>query len=105
MIGYLTGAALSEIIESGAVYCLHSTSTTHEHMGDVTAVYFFDANHQEIGHQTMLESKNEFTVYSRSWGHSFQGDRSGYRSSHNFQILHQMHENGDIIQSAVYRVV
>ena len=102
MIGYLTGSALSELIESGAMYCLYSTSTTHEYLRDVTAVYFFDANHQEIGHQTMLESKNEFIPYLRSWGASFNGERLGYKLSHRFQMLRQMHENGDIIQSAVY---
>lgn len=105
MIGYLTGTALSELIESGAVYCLCSASITYEYLGDITAVYFFDSNHQEIGHQTMLESKNGFTTYSRSWGDSFRGERVGYKSSHRFQILRQMHENGDIIQSAVYCVV
>lgn len=105
MIGYLTGTALSELIESGAVYCLYSTSTTCEHLGDVTAVYFFDSNHQEIGHQIMLESKNEFTAYSRSWGDSFRGERAGYKPSQRFQMLRQMHENGDIIQAAVYCIV
>ena len=105
MIGYLTGSALSDLIESGAVYCLYSTSATYEHLGDVTAVYFFDAGHREIGHQTMLESKNAFTRYTRSWGDLFKGERLGYKPAHRFQILRQMHENGDIIQSAVYSVV
>ena len=105
MIGHLTGSALIELIASGAVYCLYSTSTTHEYLGDVTAVYFFDSDYQEVGHQTMLDSDNAYTKYSRSWGSSFKGQRSGYMTSHRFNMLMQMYENGDIIPTVVYRVV
>lgn len=105
MIGYLTGSALIDLIESGGTSCLYSISSTHEHLGDVTAVYFFDSNNREIAHQTMFESKNKVTKYSRSWGNSFNGERLGYKLSHRFQMLLQMHENGDIIPFAVYRVV
>ena len=105
MIGHLTGEALNALIESGAAYCLYSTSSTYEYLGDLTAVYFFDSNNREIAHQTMLESENRFTKYSRAWGISFVGDRSGYNRSQRFQLLLQMHKNGDIIPSAVYRVI
>jgi len=105
MIGYLNGSALAELIELGAVHCLYSNSTTREYLGDLTAVYFFDSNWREVAHQTMLESKNEFITYSRSWGDSFRGQRPGYKAAHRLQMLKQMHENGDIIQSAIYSVV
>lgn len=68
MIGYLTVPALTELIGINAAHCLYSTSSTYEHLGNVTAVYFFDAAWQEIAHQTTMDDKNEFIAYERTWG-------------------------------------
>lgn len=105
MIGYLTGADLIGLLESGAVHCLYSTSTTYAHRGDITSVYFFDIAWREIAHQTGMDTKNTFTLYSRSWGDNFNGNRDGYLLSGRFNLLREAYKNKNISKHNTYRII
>jgi hypothetical protein len=98
MIGYLTGKQIKELIAAGVTQAVYSTSTTYQHLGDLTSVYFFNEKNNEIAHQTMI---NDLVFYHRSWGGVI--DRSGYSKSFRFQ--HLLNTQEDIVDTSVYLIV
>ena len=100
-IGYLTGKALIDLKNAGAVLCLYSTSTTPQWRGDLTSVYFFNAQGDEIAHQTGMSGEcdiPEITYYSRKWGES---NKAAYKKSGMFENL----LFASINENTIYRIV
>lgn len=100
-IAYLSGKAIIDLKNAGAVSCLYDTSTTYEYLGDVTSVYFFDASGQEIAHQTGLSGQvgyPEFAWYRRTWGNS---NKAAYKKSGLFGRLLQ----NEVYENSIYNII
>ena len=100
-IGYLSGKALIDLKNAGAVLCLYDTSTTPRWLGDLTSVYFFNVQGDEIAHQTGMSGEcdiPEVTYYPRKWGES---NKVVYKKSGMFNYL----VSAEISENSVYRIV
>ncbi len=100
-IGYLSGKALIDLKNAGAVLCLYDTSTTPQWLGDLTSVYFFNDQGDEIAHQTGMSGEcghPEIAHYSRKWGES---NKAAYKKSGMFNYL----VSAEISENSVYRIV
>jgi hypothetical protein len=100
-IGYLSGKAIIDLKNAGAVLCLYDTSTTPRWLGDLTSVYFFNVQGDEIAHQTGMSGEcdiPEVTYYPRKWGES---NKAAYKKSGMFNYL----VSAEISENSVYRIV
>jgi hypothetical protein len=94
MIGYLDGKSIKQLLSLGVTKIVYSTSSTMEHLGDLTAVYFLDDNCYEQAHQTMLSKT--FTQYKRNWG--------GIVSSY-YEVRKFSYKEEDLQDSVIYRLI
>lgn len=100
-IGYLSGKAIIDLKNAGAVLCLYDTSTTPQWLGDLTSVYFFNDQGDEIAHQTGMSNYfgvPEITYYHRKWGYS---NKAAYKNS---DLFGQLLQNA-INESSIYCII
>lgn len=100
-IGYLTSGSLQQLKNLGASTCLYDTSTTYEHFGCLTTVYFFNVQGEEVAHQTGISGEcgyPELTFYRRKWGES---NKTAYEKSGTFEQLLAL----ELAENTVYRII
>lgn len=104
MIGYLSGRAIKQLLAAGVTQVRCGFSTTPGYQGDLTSVYFFNAEGTELAHQTQMAAQcgnPEVELLTRSWGGQIS-DR-GYERSFRWSAFLDRPEK--ILDAHIYRVV